>query len=202
MRRLAALVHEAGDGSVGIGSPGSNSRMTGLWRNANILFCNGKPFQRDLEAAIGRPVKMENDANCFALSEAIDGAGQGYAVVAFFTVGTALGGGLVMNGKLVVGANGEAGEFGHTALPWPNDSEWPLLACYCGKKGCAEQYVSGTGLQRDHSQRHGRRHLKQGDRGAGAPRRCESAGLLAALAGPLRQDCAHNIVSWSIPICL
>ena len=93
---------------------------------------------------------MENDANCFALSEAIDGAGQGYAVVAFFTVGTALGGGLVVNGKLLVGANGEAGEFGHTALPWPNDSEWPLLACFCGKTGCAEQYVSGTGLQRDH----------------------------------------------------
>ena len=72
------------------------------------------------------------------------------AVVAFFTVGTALGGGLVVNGKLMVGANGEAGEFGHTALPWPNDSEWPLLPCFCGKKGCAEQYVSGTGLQRDH----------------------------------------------------
>ncbi len=148
---IGALVHEAGDGSVGIGSPGSNSRKTQMWRNSNILFCNGKPFQRDLEAVIGRPVKMENDANCFALSEAIDGAGQGQAVVAFFTVGTALGGGLVMNGKLVVGANGEAGEFGHTALPWPNDSEWPMLACYCGKKGCAEQYVSGTGLQRDHS---------------------------------------------------
>ena len=144
------LVFEAGEGSVGIGSPGSNSRKTNLWRNSNLLFCNGKPFQRDLEAAIGRAVRMENDANCFALSEAIDGAGQGYAVVAFFTVGTALGGGLVVNGKLVVGANGEAGEFGHTALPWPNESEWPMLPCFCGKKGCAEQYVSGTGLQRDH----------------------------------------------------
>jgi fructokinase len=148
---IGALVHEAGEGSVGIGSPGSSSRKTQMWRNSNILFCNGKPFQHDLEVVIGQPVKMENDANCFALSEAIDGAGQGQAVVAFFTVGTALGGGLVMNGKLVVGANGEAGEFGHTALPWPNDSEWPLLPCYCGKKGCAEQYVSGTGLRRDHS---------------------------------------------------
>lgn len=145
------LVLAAGQGSVGIGSPGSNSRKTQMWRNSNLLFCNGKPFQSDLEAAIGRPVRMENDANCFALSEAIDGAGQGYSVVAFFTVGTALGGGLVVNGKLVVGANGEAGEFGHTALPWPNESEWPLLPCFCGKKGCAEQYVSGTGLQRDHS---------------------------------------------------
>ena len=144
------LVLAAGEGSVGIGSPGSNSRKTNLWRNSNLLFCNGKPFQRDLETVIGRSVRMENDANCFALSEATDGAGQGYPVVAFFTVGTALGGGLVVNGKLITGANGEAGEFGHTALPWPNESEWPMLPCFCGKKGCAEQYVSGSGLQRDH----------------------------------------------------
>ena len=144
------LVLAAGEGSVGIGSPGSNSRKTNLWRNSNLLFCNGKPFQQDLELAIRRSLRMENDANCFALSEAIDGAGKGYAVVAFFTVGTALGGGLVVNGKVITGANGEAGEFGHTALPWPNESEWPMLPCFCGKKGCAEQYVSGTGLQRDH----------------------------------------------------
>jgi len=147
---IGDLVLAAGQGNVGIGSPGSNSRKTNLWRNSNLLFCNGKPFQHDLETAIGRSVRMENDANCFALSEAIDGAGQGYAVVAFFTVGTALGGGLVVNGKLITGANGEAGEFGHTPLPWPNESEWPMLPCFCGKKGCAEQYVSGTGLQRDH----------------------------------------------------
>jgi fructokinase len=144
------LVRAAGDGTVGIGAPGSQSRKTGLWRNANILFCNGKPFAQDLEQAIGRPVRMANDANCFALSEARDGAGAGFDVVAFFTVGTALGGGLVVNGRVIEGANGEAGEFGHTALPWPNDSEWPLIPCFCGKPGCAEQYVSGTGLQRDH----------------------------------------------------
>jgi fructokinase len=144
------LVHAVGAGTVGIGSPGSQSRQTGLWRNSNLLFCNGKAFHRDLEQAIGRPLRMANDANCFALSEAADGAGQGHDVVAFFTVGTALGGGLVVNGKLIEGSNGEAGEFGHTALPWPNDTEWPLLPCFCGKPGCAEQYVSGTGLQRDH----------------------------------------------------
>jgi fructokinase len=144
------LVQAAGDGTVGIGAPGSLSRKTGLWRNANILVCNGRAFKADLETAIGRSIAMDNDANCFALSEAIDGAGQGYSVVAFFTVGTALGGGLVVDGKVVVGANGEAGEFGHTALPWPNESEWPLLPCFCGKLGCAEQYVSGTGLARDH----------------------------------------------------
>lgn len=147
---IRELVHAAGEGTVGIGAPGSLSRKTGLWRNANILVCNGRPFKADLEAATGRPIAMDNDANCFALSEAIDGAGHGYSVVAFFTVGTALGGGLVIDGKLVAGANGEAGEFGHTALPWPNETEWPLLPCFCGKKGCAEQYVSGTGLARDH----------------------------------------------------
>ena len=135
---------------------------------------------------------MENDANCFALSEAIDGAGQGYAVVAFFTVGTALGGGLVMNGKLLVGANGEAGEFGHTALPWPNDSEWPLLPCFCGKTGCAEQYVSGTGLQRDHSRVTGEdisskeivARARRGD--------AKAHGFAAALAGPLCPDCRQH----------
>jgi fructokinase len=135
---------------VGIGAPGSQSRQTGLWRNSNLLFCNGKPFAQDLARAIGQEIRMANDANCFALSEALDGAGQGFGVVAFFTVGTALGGGLVVDGKVIEGANAEAGEFGHTALPWPNDSEWPLIPCFCGKPGCAEQYVSGTGLARDH----------------------------------------------------
>jgi fructokinase len=147
---IRALVAAAGDGTVGIGAPGSESKKTGLWRNANILFCNGKPFRQDLQRAIGRDVCMANDANCFALSEAVDGAGRGFSIVAFFTVGTALGGGLVVNGQLIDGANGEAGEFGHTALPWPNESEWPLIPCFCGRMGCAEQYVSGTGLQRDH----------------------------------------------------
>lgn len=147
---IRGLVAAAGDGTVGIGAPGSESKKTGLWRNANILFCNGKPFRQDLERAIGRAVRMENDANCFALSEALNGAGAGFPVVAFFTVGTALGGGLVVNGQIVPGANREAAEFGHTALPWPNESEWPLIPCFCGRPGCAEQYVSGTGLQHDH----------------------------------------------------
>jgi fructokinase len=151
---IAALVGEASaiaghDAPVGIGSPGSQSPKTGLWRNANIVVCNGKPLAKDLQRCIDRPIRIENDANCFALSEAIDGAGQGYGVVAFFTIGTALGGGLVIDGKLRTGPNAEAAEFGHTPLPWPNNSEWPLLPCFCGKHGCAEQYVSGTGLQRD-----------------------------------------------------
>jgi fructokinase len=144
------LVEAAGEGTIGVGAPGSESKKTGLWRNANILFCNGRPFRQDVMHAIGRDVRMENDANCFALSEALDGAGAGFPVVAFFTIGTALGGGLVVNGQIVPGANREAAEFGHTALPWPNDSEWPLIPCFCGRPGCVEQYVSGTGLQRDH----------------------------------------------------
>jgi fructokinase len=161
---IAGLVNEASANAgtefrVGIGSPGSQSPKTGLWRNANILACNGKPFAQDLQSTIGHTVKLENDANCFALSEAIDGAGQGYEVVAFFTIGTALGGGLVINGKLRSGPNAEAAEFGHTPLPWPTDSEWPLLPCFCGKHGCAEQYVSGTGLERDYRKVTGNRAM-------------------------------------------
>lgn len=153
---IAGLVREAeahaGKGaSLGIGAPGSLSPKTGLWRNSNILDCNGKPMPSDLERLIGRPLRMENDANCFALSEAFDGAGEGHAVVACFTIGTALGGGLVIDGALRLGPNNEAAEFGHTPLPWPNDSEWPLIPCFCGKQGCVEQYVSGTGLARDYA---------------------------------------------------
>jgi len=151
---IAALVEEAAAGerdvTIGIGAPGSASPVTGLWRNANILASNNKPFAADLEAAIGRKVKLENDANCFALSEALGGAGAGHGLVACFTIGTALGGGLVIDGKLRTGPNNEAAEFGHTPMPWPNASEWPLLPCFCGKQGCVEQYVSGTGLARDY----------------------------------------------------
>jgi fructokinase len=146
-----AAGHAGPEARIGIGSPGSQSPRTGLWRNANITACNGRPFAQDLAAAVSPlPMRIENDANCFALSEATDGAGRGHELVAFFTVGTALGGGLVVNGRIRTGPNAEAAEFGHTPLPWPNESEWPLLPCFCGKHGCAEQYVSGTGLERDY----------------------------------------------------
>lgn len=153
---VAALVAEAAqvagrDATVGIGAPGSASPETGLWRNANMVFCNGRPLPADLAMAIALPVKLENDANCFALSEAFDGAGAGFPVVCFYTIGTALGGGLVIDGKLRSGPNAEAAEFGHLPLPWPNETEWPLLPCFCGKAGCVEQYVSGTGLARDYN---------------------------------------------------
>jgi fructokinase len=152
---IASLVGEASKFAgpsprAGMGSPGSRSPKTGLWRNSNLQFCNGMPFVQDLEMALPCPVRVENDANCFALSEALDGAGRGFDVVAFFTVGTALGGGLVINGKVRSGPNAEAAEFGHTPLGWPDDSEYPMLPCFCGKNGCAEQYVSGTGLQHDY----------------------------------------------------
>src|SRR5262249_4180386 len=114
------------------------------------------PFVEDLALAIGGPVRVENDANCFALSEAHDGAGAGRGIVACFTIGTALGGGLVIDGKLRIGPNGEAAEFGHTPLPWPNETEGPLLPCFWGKKGCVEQYVSGPGLARDYAKATGR----------------------------------------------
>jgi fructokinase len=151
---VAALVSEADLGTegstVGIGAPGSSSRVNGLWRNANIIACNGRPFHRDLEAAIGKPIRTENDANCFALSEALYGAGQGHDIVAFFTIGTGLGGGLVIGGRLIRGAHGEAAEFGHTGLPWLAPEDLPPTSCFCGKNGCVEMYVSGTGLAKDY----------------------------------------------------
>ena len=150
IKAIAGLVAEAGEGSVGIGAPGSAHAETGLWRNSNFVASNGKPMQRDLENAIGRHIRIENDANCFALSEAKDGAGAGYGVVAFFTLGTGLGGGLVVDGKIIRGANAEAAEFGHTSLPWMTDEDWPPVYCFCGKHGCAEMYVSGTGLEMDY----------------------------------------------------
>ncbi len=147
---VATLVQAAGAGSVGIGAPGSLG-PDGLWRNCNITLCNGKPLLADLQRSIGRAIRMENDANCFALSEALDGAGKGHSIVAFFTIGTGLGGGLVIDGKLIRGANGEAAEFGHTGLPWMTQEDWPPVECFCGKRGCTEMYVSGTGLAKDYA---------------------------------------------------
>ena len=146
VKAIAALVREAGTGTVGIGAPGTSHPETGLWRNSNFVASNGKPMLKDLQEAIGRPIRIENDANCFALSEAKDGAGAGFGSVAFFTIGTGLGGGLVIDGKIIRGAHAEAAEFGHTGLPWMTQQDWPPVPCFCGKDGCAEMYVSGTGL--------------------------------------------------------
>ncbi|MDT8345439.1 MAG: ROK family protein [Thermohalobaculum sp.] len=160
---IAALVRrvEAAAGGqaagIGIGIPGSFSPATGLVRNANTTVLIGQPFDRDLMAALGRPVRIENDANCFALAEARAGAGQGFGVVLGLILGTGAGGGIVMRGEVHVGANRIAGEWGHTPLPMPRDDERPGPRCYCGRHGCLETWISGTGLEHDHARATGQR---------------------------------------------
>ena len=146
---VAGLVREAGTGTVGIGIPGALSRVTGLVKNANSTWLTGKPLQQDLEKAIGREVRLANDANCFALSEAVDGAGQGAAVVFGVILGTGVGGGIVVRGEVLTGPNSIAGEWGHNPLPLPAGSDLPLRPCYCGRSGCIETYLSGPALERD-----------------------------------------------------
>ena len=143
-------------GSVGVGLPGSPSLRTGLIRNANSVWLNGRDFGADLGAALGRPVRLANDANCLALSEAIDGAGEGGAVVFAVIVGTGCGGGVAVNGQLIAGLNGIAGEWGHIPLPWPQPNETPGPRCWCGLNGCTETWVSGTGFRRDYREASGR----------------------------------------------
>jgi fructokinase len=154
---VSSLVAEIGEGSVGIGIPGALSQVTGLVKNANSTWLIGQPLKEDLEKTLGRPVRLENDANCFALSEATDGAGKGAAVVFGVILGTGVGGGIVVNGKLLSGANAIAGEWGHNPLPLPGAQDLPLPDCYCGRAGCIETYLSGPGLARDHELRTGRR---------------------------------------------
>jgi fructokinase len=154
---VQSLVREIGEGSIGIGIPGAESRATGLIKNANSTWLIGKPLAKDLEAALGRPVRLENDANCFALSEAVDGAAKGAPVVFGVILGTGVGGGIVVDGKVIRGANAIAGEWGHNALPQPGNQDFPLPPCYCGRAGCIETYLSGPGLSRDHEQVTGER---------------------------------------------
>lgn len=142
--------------SIGIGSPGSVSPRSGLMRNSNSLYLNGRTFREDLEATLDRPVRLANDANCLALSEAIDGAAARASSVFAIIVGTGCGGGVVVNGQLVNGANGIAGEWGHMPLPWPQPAEYPGPKCWCGQHGCLETWVSGTGFARDFQQTTGR----------------------------------------------
>jgi fructokinase len=136
-------------GTVGIGMPGTLSPATGLVKNANSTWLNGQPLGEDLPRVLGRPVRFANDANCFALSESVDGAAAGAAVVFGVIIGTGTGGGVVVNGRVVTGANVIAGEWGHNPLPGPRPGEWPGPACYCGRTGCVETFLSGPGLVRD-----------------------------------------------------
>jgi fructokinase len=163
-------------GTVGVGIPGAASPATGAVKNANSTWINGRPLGRDLEARLGRPVRLMNDANCFALSESADGAGAGAAVVFGVILGTGVGGGVVIDGRCLVGANLIGGEWGHNPLPWPADDERPGPPCYCGKRGCVETFLSGPGLERDHAARAGQafasrdvvRLAAEGDPDAGA----------------------------------
>ncbi len=148
---VEALERELGErGTVGIGIPGALSPTTGLVKNANSTCLIGHPLDRDLTAALGRPVRLANDADCFALSEAVDGAAAGAAIVFGAILGTGVGGGVVVRGRLLSGPNAVAGEWGHSPLPWPRDDERPGELCYCGKRGCIETFVSGPGLARGH----------------------------------------------------
>jgi fructokinase len=155
---VAGLVAEAerelglppGAATVGIGTPGSISRATGLLRGANSVCLNGQPIREDLERALGRRIRITNDANCFALSEASDGGGQGAAVVFGVILGTGVGGGIVVEGRVLDGPNAIAGEWGHNPLPWPRDDERPGHPCFCGHPGCIETWLSGPGIERDH----------------------------------------------------
>jgi fructokinase len=187
---IASIVHLVHDtearvgqaGTIGIGIPGAVSPATGLVKNANTVVLIGRPLDRDLARALGRPVRVANDANCFALSEASDGAAAGARVVFGVIVGTGTGGGVVVDGKLLTGPHAIAGEWGHNPLPWPRDDERPGPPCYCGKSGCIESFLAGPGLARDH-----RLHTGEA-RDAGDIARRAEAGDAAALASMTRYE--------------
>ena len=153
---VAWIETESGQtGTIGMGTPGSQSPRTGLMRNSNSVYLNGRRFGDDLEARLGRPIRLANDANCLALSESTDGAAAGARVAFAIIIGTGCGGGLVVDGSLVEGVGGVAAEIGHVSLPWPSVEEAPGPKCWCGLHGCLETWVSGSGLQRDHLERTG-----------------------------------------------
>jgi fructokinase len=157
LQAIATLVHSAESRlnvlglPLGIGTPGSVSPLTGLMRGANSTVLNGQPLLQDLQTLLDRPVFMQNDANCLAVSEAVDGAGAGSAVVFAAILGTGVGGGLAFNGRVLTGRNAMAGEWGHNPLPWPTHDELDTAPCWCGKSGCIETWLSGTGFAQDHS---------------------------------------------------
>lgn len=155
LHAIENLVHSAESelgqrGSVGIGTPGTISKATGLLKNSNSIHLNGKPVLQDLETLLQRKVMISNDANCFALSEATDGAASGASVVFGVIIGTGVGAGIVVNGRVLTGPNGIAGEWGHNSLPWPAADELPGPECYCGQKGCIETFLSGPGMMKLH----------------------------------------------------
>ena len=137
-------------GSIGLATPGAISPATGLLKNSNSVCLNGQPLKQDIEQLLGREIRMANDANCFALSEAIGGSAAGAEVVFGVIIGTGTGAGIVVNRHILTGPNAIAGEWGHNPLPWPEEGELPGADCYCGKQGCIETWLSGPGMARDH----------------------------------------------------
>lgn len=155
LQTVAALVHDSEaelgqHGSIGIGTPGALSKSTGRLKNSNSVILNDRPILQDLEALLQRKIAISNDANCFALSEAMDGAAAGASVVFGVILGTGVGAGIVIDGHVLTGPNSIAGEWGHNPLPWPQANELPGPPCYCGKQGCIETFLSGTGMAQLH----------------------------------------------------
>jgi len=170
IRTMAGLVEAADSAlgarpSVGVGIPGVISPATGLVKNANSQPLIGHALDRDLAAAIGRPVRAENDANCFALSEAADGAGRGMRCVFGVIIGTGCGGGVIVDGRVLAGRHRIAGEWGHIPLPWPREDEYPQPPCWCGQRGCLELYLAGPGLAADGGAEDGQALLARADTG-------------------------------------
>jgi len=195
LQTIAALVadieREAGPAaSIGCGTPGALSPTTGLLRNSNTVSLNGRPLQQDLERVLRRTVRLANDANCFALSEAVDGAAAGASVVFGVIIGTGVGGGVVVNQRALLGLNAIAGEWGHNPLPRMTDDERPGPPCYCGRNGCIETFLSGPGLSADHARETGERlggdeivaRAEVGDQAAEATLRRYEERLARALA--------------------
>ncbi|KQT45322.1 transcriptional regulator [Methylobacterium sp. Leaf456] len=192
---VAGLEAEAGrqGASVGIGMPGAVSRQSGLIKNANSVWLNGKPFAGDLAARLARPVRVENDANCLAVSEAVDGAGAGEAVVWAVILGTGVGSGIALRGQALTGRNAIAGEWGHNPLPWPRDDERPGPACYCGRRGCLETWLSGPGLAADHLFRTGERQAGETIVAAALAGEPGAAATMARYLDRLARGLAHVV---------
>ena len=150
VRLVEDLERETGRrGTVGVGIPGTTSPATGVVKNANSTWLIGRPLHEDLAARLDRPVRLANDANCFTLSEATDGAAAGVHVAFGVIIGSGVGGGIAVDGRVLIGHNAVCGEWGHNPLPWPHPAEWPGAPCYCGRSGCIETFLSGPGLARD-----------------------------------------------------
>lgn len=190
LERNSGLDGRSGPASVGIGMPGSISPSSGMVQNANSTWLNGRPFGVDLAERLGREIRLANDANCFALSEATDGAGAGCRTVLGLILGTGCGAGIVVRGEIVDGPRGTGGEWGHNPLPCPEDGERSGPLCWCGRRGCLEMWVSGTGLERDHLSVTGRHasaeevaaSAREGDAAAAATLERHAARLARGLA--------------------